>query len=173
MDVSKLLAEQRLADLSLDWVALRLPLVFGPGVTGNMATLLKLARSPFPLPFGSLRAQRSLISLENLMSAVTLLLDTPQLLRRPLIAADPTPLTIPEMIAAMRAGLGRPSGLLPLPQAVLRAALRIAGRPALYRRLAEPLVASPARLVQMGWNPSVSTRDALAALARADADPGE
>src|ERR1044072_6211575 len=54
---SKLLAEQQLANLSLDWVAVRLPLVFGPGVKGNMATLLQVARLPFPLPFGSLRAQ--------------------------------------------------------------------------------------------------------------------
>lgn len=161
---SKLLAEQQLADLSLDWVALRLPLVFGPGVKGNMATLLELARSPFPLPFGSLRAQRSLISLENLLSAVTLLLGSQEALKRPLIAADPTPLTIPEMIAAMRAGLGRRPAVVPLPDAVLRAALRIAGRPTLYRRLAEPLIASPARLMQMGWNATVSTRDALAAL---------
>src|SRR6185369_1266710 len=114
------------------------------------------ARSPFPLPFGSLRAQRSLISLDNLLSAVTLLLGTQQALRRPLIAADPTPLTIPEMIAAMRAGLGRHPAVVPLPEAVLRAALRIANRPALYRRLAEPLVASPARLIGMGWNPTVS-----------------
>jgi len=165
---SKLLAEQQLADLSLDWVALRLPLVFGPGVTGNMATLLKLARSPFPLPFGSLRAQRSLISLDNLLSAVTLLLGSQDVLRRPLIAADPTPLTIPEMIAAMRVGLDRPPLIVSVPAAVVKAALLIAGRPALYRRLAEPLVASPARLMQMGWNPAVSTRDALAALARAE-----
>src|SRR6266849_9091746 len=34
---SKLAAEQGLAELDLDWVALRLMLVYGPGVKGNMA----------------------------------------------------------------------------------------------------------------------------------------
>src|SRR3954453_1064652 len=61
---SKLAAEQGLAELDLDWAALRLTLVYGPGVKGNMAELLRLARSPYPLPFASLRAKRSLLALE-------------------------------------------------------------------------------------------------------------
>ena len=40
--------------LDLDWVALRLVLVYGAGVKGNMAELLRLARSPYPLPLGAL-----------------------------------------------------------------------------------------------------------------------
>src|SRR3954470_18714308 len=48
---SKLAAEQELAQLDLDWAALRLTLVYGPGMKGNMAELVRLARSPYPLPF--------------------------------------------------------------------------------------------------------------------------
>ena len=51
---SKLAAEQGLAETALDWVALRLALVYGPGVEGNMARLIKLARSPYPLPLAGL-----------------------------------------------------------------------------------------------------------------------
>src|SRR5215471_15312777 len=47
---SKLAAERGLADLDLDWVSLRATLVYGPGVKGNMARLIHLARSPLPLP---------------------------------------------------------------------------------------------------------------------------
>jgi UDP-glucose 4-epimerase len=46
---SKLAAEQGLAQLDLDWVALRLVLVYGPGVKGNMARLMQIARSPLPM----------------------------------------------------------------------------------------------------------------------------
>ena len=53
---SKLAAEQGLRDTGLDWVALRLALVYGPGVQGNMAKLAKLARSPYPLPLAGLKA---------------------------------------------------------------------------------------------------------------------
>jgi UDP-glucose 4-epimerase len=165
---SKLLAEQQLAGFDLDWVALRLPLVFGPGVKGNMATLVKLARSPLPLPFGALRAQRSLLSLENLLSALVLLIQSQERLRRPLIVADPTPLSIPEMIAAMRSGVGRRPALVPIPMAALRTALRLGGREELYRRLAEPLIADPRQLLQLGWVPPKQTCDALAALVQTD-----
>jgi nucleoside-diphosphate-sugar epimerase len=162
---SKLAAEQGLAELGIDWTALRLALVYGPGVKGNMARLLRLARSPFPLPFGSLKARRSLLSLDNLAEAVHIALSTPAPLRRPLIAADPEPLTIPEMIAAMRQGFGRRPALIPVPESLLAAALRAVGREEMYRRLAGALVADPSALARLGWVPPVPTRAGLAALA--------
>ena len=124
---SKLAAERGLAELDLDWVALRLVLVYGPGVKGNMAQLLRLARSPYPLPLGGLTGRRSLLSLDNLVAALdTVLAAGP--LRRPLIVADPQPLTVSEMITAMRRGLGRRPGLVRVPTRLLEAALRAAGR---------------------------------------------
>jgi nucleoside-diphosphate-sugar epimerase len=163
---SKLAAEQGLADLDIDWVALRLVLVYGPGVKGNMAELLRLARSPYPLPLGALGARRSLLALENLTAAVDTVLSAPEQLRRPLIVADPTPLTIPEMITAVRAGLGRRPGLVPVPAQLLQMALRAAGRSEIFERLAGALVASPAALTQLGWQPKVTSQEGLAALAR-------
>src|SRR5438105_114054 len=112
---SKLAAEQGLAELDLDWVALRPVLVYGPGAKGNMARLIALARSRLPLPLAGLTARRSLLSLENLVAAIGLLLAAPGPLRRPFIVADPGPLSVPEMIAAMRRGLGRKPGLFPVP----------------------------------------------------------
>src|SRR4051794_38231717 len=161
---SKLAAEQGLVDVGLDWVALRLVLVYGPGVKGNMAQLMRLARSPLPLPLGSLKAQRSLLSLDNLVEAIVTVLGAAEPLHRPLLVADPAPITIPEMLAAMRAGLGRRPGLLPIPAKLLEAGLRMAGRPDDYRRLAGSLVVEPAALRQLGWSPPVDTRSGLAAL---------
>src|SRR5712691_9302023 len=133
---SKLAAEQGLAELGLDWVALRLVLVYGAGVKGNMAELARFARAPYPLPLGALKAQRSLLSLDNLVAAVDAVLAAPERLRRPLIVADPKALTIPEMITAMRLGLGRRPGLIPVPPALLEISLRVAGRAEVYERLA-------------------------------------
>jgi len=62
---SKLAAEQGLAASGLDWVALRLGLVYRPGVEGNMARLIKLARSPYPLPLAGLKTEHSLLGLEQ------------------------------------------------------------------------------------------------------------
>jgi UDP-glucose 4-epimerase len=158
---SKLAAEQGLAEVGIDWVALRLALAYGPGVTGNMARLIRLARSPWPLPFGALTARRSLLSLDNLAAAVDCVLRAPAPLRRPLIAADPQPLAVAEMIAAMRRGLGRRPGLVPVPAWMLKATLRAAGRADAYERLAGPLVADPAALLRLGWAPPVTAAAGL------------
>ncbi len=48
---SKREAEKALAATGLDWAALRPVLVYGPGAKGNLETLLRLARSPYPLPW--------------------------------------------------------------------------------------------------------------------------
>ena len=163
---SKLAAEQSLADVGIDWVALRLALAYGPGVTGNMARLIRLARSPLPLPFGALTARRSLLSLDNLADAVDCVLKLEAPLRRPLITADPQPLTVGEMIAAMRHGLDRRPGLIPVPPRMLAALLRATGRADAYERLAEPLVANPSALLGLGWVPPVATAAGLEQLMR-------
>jgi UDP-glucose 4-epimerase len=163
---SKLEAEKGLSDLGLDWAALRPVLVYGPGVKGNMAALMALAQSHWPLPLGGLKGRRSLLSLDNLTAAVDTVLRAQGPLRRPFIVADPEPVTVPEIIAALRKGLGRGPGLVPVPSFLLRGAAALTGRGEAYRRLAGSLVASPAALTALGWQPPVATRDGLAELAR-------
>jgi nucleoside-diphosphate-sugar epimerase len=163
---SKLDAELGLAGLGIDWVALRPVLVYGPGVKGNMAALVRLARSPYPLPLAGLPAKRSLLGLDNLAAAIDTVLAAPEPLRRPFIVADPEPLSVAEMIAAMREGLGRRPGVFPVPAALMEAAFRAMGRSEAFARLAGSLVASPSALRQLGWVPPAETRALLAALAR-------
>jgi nucleoside-diphosphate-sugar epimerase len=147
-------------------VALRPVLVYGPGVKGNMAALLRLARSPYPLPLGGLSGKRSLLALDNLVAAVDAVLAAPDPLRRPLIVADPEPLTVGAMIGAIRQGLGRGPGLFPAPRVLMEAACRALGRAEAFERMAGSLVASPSALQALGWVPPVETRAGLAELAR-------
>ncbi len=163
---SKLAAEQGLAATDLDWVALRLALVYGPGVQGNMARLIKLARSPYPLPLAGLKAEHSLLGLDNLVEAVDKVLSTEAPLKRPLIVADPKPLTIGAIIAAMRQGLGRQPALFYLPKPLLAGALRAAGRAEACAPLFGSLVADPSALKRLSWIPPVETAAGLAALMR-------
>lgn len=162
---SKLAAERGLAALDLDWVALRPVLVYGPGVKANMAALTKLARLPVPLPFGALSAPRSLLAVENLTEAIAFALTPGCPARRCYTVSDPEPVSVAQMIAAMRGGLGRKAGLLPVPAGWLRLAARIAGREAAFSRLAGGLVAPPGALLRAGWRPRVATAQALARLA--------
>jgi UDP-glucose 4-epimerase len=166
---SKLAAEEGLATLSIDWVALRPVLVYGPGVKGNMAALLRIAQLPVPLPLGGLSARRSLLSVDNLAGAVDTVLRAPGRLRRPLIVADEQALTVAEMVAALRAGLGRRPGLVPVPAGLLGWAARAAGQEEAFERLAGALVASPAALLNLGWRPPVATPLGLRGLAQSSA----
>jgi UDP-glucose 4-epimerase len=164
---SKLAAEEALAGIDIDYVSLRPVLVYGPGQKGNMAALMRLAAAPYPLPLGGLAGRRSLVSVESLGDAVDAVLRAPGPLRRPLIVSEAEPLSVPEMIAALRAGLGRGPGLLPVPSSLVAAALRLAGRSELRERLAGSLVARAAGLEALGWTAPVETRRGLEGLARA------
>ena len=151
---SKLAAEQGLAATGLDWVALRLALVYGPGVEGNIAKLVKLARSPYPLPLAGLKGEHSLLGLDNLVEAVDKVLAAEAPLKRPLIVADPKPLTIGAMIAAMRRGLGRrPGALLRAEAAAQGRACVPRAKPAAVEPLFGSLVADPSALARLDWAP--------------------
>jgi nucleoside-diphosphate-sugar epimerase len=164
---SKLEAERAIAELDIDWVALRPVLVYGRGMKGNFAQLVQLARSPYPLPFGGLKARRSLLSVDNLVGAVDAVLRTPGDLRRPFVVADEGPISVRGIIAAMREGLGRRAGLITTPAPLLQLALQLAGRGELYERLARPLIVDAQALAGLGWRPSISTEEGLKALMRA------
>ena len=163
---SKRDAEKGLAETGFDWAALRLALVYGPGAGGNMARLLDLARSPYPLPLAGLKARHSLLGLENLVEAADRVLTAEGLLKRPFLVADPDPLTVPEIVAALRAGLGRRRGLFYVPAPMLKAVLRAAGHGADTAPLFGSLIADPAGLRGLGWGPPVATQPGLTAFAR-------
>ena len=162
---SKRAAEQGLAARDLDWVALRPVLVYGSGVKANMAALLRLAGLPLPLPLGGLTAPRSLLAVENLADAIlfALLPDCPA--RRCYLVADPEPIGVAGIVAALRAGLGRRPGLLPVPAAWLERTAALLGKRDAFARLSGGLVAVPDDLLRAGWRPRVETRAALMRLA--------
>jgi UDP-glucose 4-epimerase len=101
------------------------------------------------------------------VEAIAKVLDAPGELKRPFIVADPDPLTVGEMIVAMRHGLGRRGGLFRVPSPVLKAGLQALGHAETYRLLAGSLVADSSALAQVNWTPGTSTQAGLAALMRA------
>src|SRR5262249_4519562 len=98
--------------------------------------------------------------------AILCVLQAPGSLRRPLIVADPEPLTLPDMVTALRRGLGRRPAIIPIPVPMIGALFRAAGKSELYDSFAGPLVASPAALPRLGWVPTVTSNAGLEKLMR-------
>jgi nucleoside-diphosphate-sugar epimerase len=164
---SKLAAETAVRNSHVPFTILRPCLVYGPGVKGNLANLMRLAQSPWPLPFGAFKAQRSLLARENLVAAIHLALATPAMAGETYVVADPAPLTLAEIVAALRAGTGRRPGLVPIPPALFAGPLQALGRTDLWQRLGGACVVDPAKLLAAGWQPLTETRAGLAAMAQA------
>lgn len=171
---SKLAAESAaldaLAGSSTRATVLRPVLVYGPGVKGNMAELMRLAERAVPLPFASLTARRSLVGIDNLVGAILHLLSAPD----PdgvFLVADDGAVTLADIVAALRRGRGRAPMLLPIPQVAVRAGLRLAKRHALADRLTGSLVVDAARLRATGWRPQLTTTQGLELAARAGPEP--
>jgi nucleoside-diphosphate-sugar epimerase len=158
---SKLAAERGIAELDIEWVALRPVLVYGAGAKGNIARLATLARSRYPLPFGALTNRRSMLSVHNLVDAVACVLATHEPVRRPLLVADDDALTMAEIVAAMRRGLGRRPNLVPVPRRLFEAALRAMGHEDAIEALTRSLVVDCSALRALGWSPRVSTTAGL------------
>jgi UDP-glucose 4-epimerase len=162
---SKLAAEEALAEVlagsATEWTALRPVLVYGSGVKGNLKALAALARSPWPLPLGALDARRSIVGVRNVASAVAHVLTEPRCAGRAFLVADDPPLTVGEMVAYMRRGLGRSPRLIAVPKAPMNLIARLAGKADAWSRLAGDLVADTSALRATGWSPSQSTAEGL------------
>lgn len=162
---SKLAAELEIAEAGVPHTILRPVVIYGPGVKGNLRSLWRLADTPLPLPLGGLTNRRSLLSMDNLIEGIVFGLLAPEARDRTFVIADPTPVTLPAIVAALRAGVGRPPRLVPIPAPWLAAVFRGAGREAAWSRIGGALVVDPGKLVRAGWVPPVDTLRALEDLA--------
>ncbi len=104
---SKLDAERLLAASGVGYTVLRPAVVYGKGVKGNIASLATLAKTPMPLPFGGLDNRRSLLALDNLVSAIAHVLESDAAANETFLVADAEPISVADLVGAMREGLGQ------------------------------------------------------------------
>ncbi|HYH20011.1 MAG TPA: SDR family oxidoreductase [Azospirillum sp.] len=165
--VSKLEAERALAGIgNLDPVILRPPLVYGPGVAGNLRTLLTLCERRVPLPLASVRNRRSLIHVGNLADAIALCLVHPAAAGRTFVLSDGAALSTADLIRAFSAGLGVTPRLFPFPAALLKLGATLTGRMAAFDRVAGSLELDDRGIREtLGWSPPHPAASGLRATA--------
>lgn len=150
---------------SAGWTVLRPSLVYGPGVGGNFARLLRLGvdLAGVPLPLGAARGQRSLVFADNLADAVAAALQSPAAGGHSYVVADAERPTTADLLRQLARLRGRRAVLVPVPSFLLRAAARFGGRDAEIGRLTQSLVVDSSRFRRhTNWAQAVDLDDGLA-----------
>lgn len=155
---------QRVAqETGLEVVILRPPLVYGPGVGANFASLIGLLRGRWPLPVGAIANRRSFIYSGNLASAILVSATHPAAAGRTYYVSDGEDMSTPRLVRHLGQALGRRPCLLPVPATLLRLAGALTGNAAAIERLVESF-AVDASLIgrELGWTPPWRMEQGLA-----------
>jgi UDP-glucose 4-epimerase len=161
---SKLAAEHSLVALAgqIEVSIVRPPLVYGPGVRANFLSLLKLAASGWPLPLGAARAPRSMVFIDNLVDSLIACATRPHGSPATYLVSDGRDFSVAELIGLLRAEMGLPARLWPLPAGAVAVASRLAGRGDAAQRLFSPLQVDTGRIRrELGWSPPVAAEAGL------------
>jgi UDP-glucose 4-epimerase len=138
----------------LQGVVIRPPLVYGPGVKGNFASLMRAVAKRRPLPLGSVDNRRSLVAVDNLASALVCVVSHPAANGQTFLVSDDETLSTPDLIRRLAVALGRRPRLVPVPPSVLRLMLSAIGKGSFANRLMGSLeVDSHPLRDRCGWVP--------------------
>ena len=163
---SKTQAEQALWDVTsssgLEGVVIRPPLVYGPGVRANFASLIGIVNRGIPLPLDSIQNKRSFISIDNLINCITTALQSSNAAGQTFLVSDGNDLSTPELIRSIASALHKSPMLIPFPPALLKLAATTAGKRSAYDRLCGSLTVDIASTKQnLSWTPPFTVQDSL------------
>jgi len=165
---SKLAAEETVRAAGVPFTILRPVVLYGPGMKGHLALLARAAASPWPLPVRDFQNRRSLLGIDNFISAVAFVLATPATLGETYVVADPgMPPRLSEIITVLRHAMGRQPRIVPMPTRYVEVALRTLRRVDVWSRLGGDLRVDAGKLMAVGWRPPHDTLSGLAAMALA------
>lgn len=168
--ISKWESEEAIAELAsasgMEYVILRPPLVYGPGVGANFLRVLRAADRRLPLALGSVRNRRSFLYVGNLADAIVTCLEHPVAAGRTYLVADGEEVSTPDLFRRVGAALQRPARLIYVPIFVLRLAAMVLGRGAELSRVTGDLVVDASAIRrELGWQPRYTMREGLEATA--------
>lgn len=177
--ISKLEAEQGLMDLAretgMEVVIIRPPLVYGPGVKGNFASLVRWVRKGIPLPLGVVHNKRSLVALENLVDFIALCADPERshlAANEVFLISDGEDVSTNGLLRKVANAYNVAPRLMPIPVLWIRTFARLLGKRAVADRLLGSLVVDSSKAWDLlGWKPVVSMDEQLKNMALHDTRP--
>ena len=163
---SKLGAEKSLWEISsrtgLEVVVVRLPLVYGNGVKGNLERLIKLVKSRIPLPLSLVKNQRSMIGIDNLVDLLIRCIDHPEASGKTFLASDGEDLSTPELIKLIASSMRKKANLFPFPISMLKFLASVLGKREEINRLVGSLRVDNSYTKEiLNWVPPISVEEGI------------
>jgi len=163
---SKLEAEvalKKLADgTAMEIVIVRPPLIYGPGVKGNFASMINLLRRGYPLPLGAIYNKRSLVGIDNLVDLIIRCIDHPAAANQVFLAGDGEDLSTTELLRSVGDAMGKPARLIPVPAGMLQLGATLLGKKAMAQRLLGSLQVDISKTCEMlDWKPPYTVQEGL------------
>lgn len=165
--VSKAEAEIGLRQLSsetgMEVVIIRPTLVYGVGVKGNFANLVRWLDRGFPLPLGAVQSnRRSFVGLDNLLDLIYVCLDHPRAANQTFLVCDGEDLSTADLLIRIGEALDRPARLFTVPVSLLDLVARFLGRRVIARRLLGSLsVDMNKTCALLDWAPPIAVDEGL------------
>ena len=165
--VSKWEAEQGLEQVcqqtGMQFVVIRPPLIYGPGVKANFRKLMGLVSKSLPLPLGAVHNQRSMLALDNLVSFIALSLTHPLAANQCFLLSDGEDLSTTGLLNMLAKEMHKNIWLIPIPPAVLRALAALLGQTAATDRLLGSLKIDSSKVrTLLHWQPPVTVQEGIA-----------
>jgi len=173
--LSKYEAEQGLLALALETgmevVIIRLPLVYGPGVKANFASMMNWMGKRIPLPFGAIHNQRSLVALDNLVDFIALCADrekSPKAANQVFLISDNEDVSTTQLLRKVAKAQNKHAWLIPVPVGLMAFAAKLIGKGDVANRLFGSLQVDSSKARDLlGWKPVVTMDEQLAKVAQA------
>lgn len=165
--ISKAEAEAGLRDLAaktgMELVVIRPPLVYGPSVKGNFASMMHWVARGVPLPLAAAtRNRRSLVALGNLVDLIAICIQHPRAAGQVFLVSDGEDVSTAELLRRIAKAQGQSARLLWVPIGLLRFFARLLGKGSVAQRLLGSLQVDIAKNRELlGWTPLVSLNEGL------------
>ena len=163
---SKLEAERQLINIAtkteMDFVIIRPVMVYGPGVKGNLLSLLKWISRGLPLPLGSIKNLRDLVSVYNLVDLIFLCLKHPSAANQIFCVSDDEPISTSYLVNKISKGFDRRIINFPISPHLLKIFLQLINRSDIYQKLICSLEVDIKKTKELlDWKPKYSFDEAI------------
>jgi UDP-glucose 4-epimerase len=164
--LSKLEAEKGLwqlaAQTGMEVVIVRPPLVYGPGVKANFASMMRWVSRGVPLPLGRINNARSMVSLDNLVDLLVTCLKHPAAAGQTFLVSDGDDVSTTELLRRTARAMGKRALLLPVPAPLLEMVAALLGKQAMAQRLCGSLQVNIDKTRSiLGWEPPLTLDQGL------------